>query len=303
MKLTFNLLCFSILIAVLSITSTLAQTTVFTYQGRFTDSTMPQPTNGIYEMQFKLYDAATVGTGTQAGVTQTLAGVSVVNGIFTVQLDQAGTLFRSVDLFVEIAVRPVGSATAYAVLAPRQQITTAPLAIRSRISNRAESADNSDALGGLPASSYVQATDTRLADDRNPTAGSPNYIQNQTAVSQTANLKISGNATFGGNISGNVVDALTQFNLGGGRFLSGGTGNVIAGLNAGAATTTGGDNSFFGTNAGKTNITGINNAFFGTDAGRNNTGSVQRHCSSGACWHTTRPRLSGKCDVRLRSRP
>ncbi len=273
MKLTFDLLRFSLVIAVLFVTSTLAQTTVFTYQGRLTDSTMPQPTNGIYEMQYKLYDAATVGTGNQVGVTQTIASVSVVNGIFTVQIDQGGTLFRSADVFIEIGVRPSGSAAAFTILAPRQQITTAPLSIRSRISNQADNAANSDGLGGLPASNYVQTTDTRLADDRNPLAGSANYIQNQTAVAQAADLKISGNATVGGNVSGNVVDAGTQFNLGGGRFLSGGSGNVFAGLSSGAATTTGGDNSFFGTNAGKTNVTGFNNAFFGTDAGRNNTGS------------------------------
>lgn len=40
-----------------------AQTTQFTYQGRFTDSTLPQPTNGSYEMQYKLFDTVGVGTG------------------------------------------------------------------------------------------------------------------------------------------------------------------------------------------------------------------------------------------------
>ncbi len=191
MRLTFNFLRFSTLIAVLFIcvTATLAQTTAFTYQGRFTDSTLPQPTNGSYEMQYKLFDASTVGTGSQVATTQTISSVQVVNGIFTVQIDFGGTVFRSVDIFVEIGVRPVGSVATFTVLAPRQQITTAPLAIRSRVSNKA---DDADALGGVPANQYVQTTDSRLADDRNPTAGSPNYIQNQAATAEVRNEKITG---------------------------------------------------------------------------------------------------------------
>ena len=254
----------------IAVAGVFAQTTTFTYQGRITDSTVAQPTNGAYEMQYKLFDTSTVGAGSQIGVTQTISGIAVVNGIFAVQLDFGGTVFRSLDLFIEIGVRPNGSSSAFTVLSPRQQVTTAPLAIRSRISN---SADNSDALGGILAAQYVLTTNTRLTDDRNPLAGSPNYIQNQTAIPQAANLNINGNATVGGTVLGNVVDAGTQFNLGGNRVLSAGGGNVFAGISAGAATTTGGDNAFFGTNAGKTNLTGFNNSFFGTDAGRNNNGA------------------------------
>jgi hypothetical protein len=288
MRLTFNFLRFSTLIAVLLIcaTATLAQTTAFTYQGRFTDSTLPQPTNGSYEMQYKLFDTSVVGTGLQNGNTLTVSSVSVVNGIFTVQLDFGGGAFRANSIFIEIGVRPVGSAAAFTVLGPRQQITAAPLAVRSQISDLAEIAGNSAALGGIIANQYVQTNDARLADDRNPTAGSPNYIQNQSAVSQSANLKINGNATVGGTVSGNTVDAGTQFNLGGSRFLSGGSGNVIAGSNAGT-TTTGGDNSFFGTNAGMTNATGFNNALFGTDAGRNNTAANNSFFGRSAGFATT----------------
>ena len=36
---------------------TQAQTTVFTYQGRFTDATVAQPTNGVYSISLKLFDA------------------------------------------------------------------------------------------------------------------------------------------------------------------------------------------------------------------------------------------------------
>ena len=62
-----------------------AQTSAFTYQGRFTDSTVAQPTSGVYDMQFTLFDAASGGN--QVGVPVVVPGVQVVNGIFTVSLD------------------------------------------------------------------------------------------------------------------------------------------------------------------------------------------------------------------------
>ncbi len=288
MKLTFNFLRFSTLIAVLIIcaTATLAQTTAFTYQGRFSDSTLPQPTSGSYEMQYKLFDTPTVGTGLQNGTTQTVSSVSVVNGIFTVQLDFGGGAFRANSIFVEIGVRPVGSAAAFTVLGPRQQITAAPLAVRSQISDLAEIAGDSAALGGIVANQYVQTNDSRLADDRNPTVGSPNYVQNGTAPQASSNFNISSDGIVGGTLTANIVKATTQFNIGANRVLSVGGGNIFAGLNTGTVTT-GGDNSFFGTNAGMTNVTGFNNAFFGTDAGRTNTAANNSFFGRSAGFATT----------------
>ncbi|MFN3330433.1 MAG: hypothetical protein ACK419_05870, partial [Pyrinomonadaceae bacterium] len=60
-----------------------SQTTEFTYQGRLTDSSVAA--NGQYDFQFKLFDAQVAGT--QQGSTQTVTGVQVVNGIFTVVLN------------------------------------------------------------------------------------------------------------------------------------------------------------------------------------------------------------------------
>src|SRR5258708_22459554 len=87
-----------------------AQTTTFTYQGRFTDATVLQPTNGTYEMQFKAFDAA--ANGNQLASTITNSTVQVVNGVFTVQLDFGAQTFHGPDVFLEISVRPVGDASA-----------------------------------------------------------------------------------------------------------------------------------------------------------------------------------------------
>ncbi len=111
----------------------------------------------------------------------------------------------------------------------------------------------------------------------------------------TGNLTLGGNATsVTGTLSGNVVNAKTQYNLNGNRALgvSGSSSypntNTFAGVNtgsgysssyfnsfygwgAGHATTSGHGNSFFGKDAGIANTSGNNNAFFGVGAGAQNT--------------------------------
>ena len=249
-------------------TTALAQTTTFTYQGRFTDSTLPQPTNGSYEMQFKAFDS--VVNGNQFPVTVTLPAVQVTNGIFTVQLDLGSSAFQGGDVFLEIGARPSGSPNPITVLNPRQRVTSAPYAVQSLNATNAANANNSVNLGGVAASLYTQTTDPRLSDDRAPTPGSPNYIQNTNSVQPLSNFNVSGNGTVGAILSGNIVDSSTQYNLGGSRVLSvAGTNSTIVGINAGNANS-GLGNSFFGNNAGKTNGSGNGNAFFGFSAGRDN---------------------------------
>ena len=63
--------------------------TAFTYQGRLTDG--GSPASGPYDLQFKLYDAASVGG--QVGGTITLDNITVSDGLFTVQLDFGGSAF------------------------------------------------------------------------------------------------------------------------------------------------------------------------------------------------------------------
>ena len=243
-----------------------AQTTTFTYQGRFNDSTVVSPTNGTYEMQFKAFDTA--AGGNQFGPTAQLSAVQVVNGIFTVQLDFGASTFRDEDRYLEISVRPVGSAVAFTTLAPRQQVTSAPFAIQSLNSRNAVIANDSNNLGGLPASDYVQQIDARLTNDRNPTAGSANYVQNQTAgVQASTDFNISGSG------KADSFNAATQYNIGGSRVLSiKGNDNFFGGVNAGTNNNpvTGSGNTFVGSFSGNANTAGIYNSFFGTDAGRNN---------------------------------
>jgi len=101
-------------------------------------------------------------------------------------------------------------------------------------------------------------------------SGSANYVQNTTTQQASSNFNISGNGTADGTLSGNTVNAATQYNIGGIRVL-GATGyNLFAGFGAGS-NTTGNYNSFFGREAGNSNTAGAYNSFFGMWAGQTNT--------------------------------
>lgn len=220
----------------------LAQSAAFTYQGRLTEAGSPD--TNIYEMQFKLFNTQTVGTGEELGI-ETKTSVEVSNGVFTVVLDFGEAVFDGSERFLEIAIRPAGSPDPYTVLAPRQPITSSPYAVRSVKAESAETAANATLLGGVPASGFVQ---------------------NTTAQQVATNFNISGTGTA------NVLDAAMQFNLGGSRILSAaGTNNLFAGIGAGANNMTGVGNSFFGDGAGVNNTTGGFNSIFGRGAGNNNS--------------------------------
>jgi hypothetical protein len=115
----------------------------FTYQGSLTDG--DSAANGSYDFAFSLYTAQTGGS--KIGNTLNKGGVSVVDGVFTVQLDFGANAFAGDSRYLEIGVRPGDSSGAYATLTPRQPVTPAPYAMH---------ANNADNLGGAPPSSYLR---------------------------------------------------------------------------------------------------------------------------------------------------
>src|SRR5947209_4723934 len=216
--------------------SAFAQGSSFTYQGRLTDG--GAAANGIYDLQFVLFDSAS--SGAQIGSTQTLNSVLVSAGVFSVTLDFGANSFNGANRFLEISARPSGAGS-FTLLTPRQQVTATPYAIRSvnasaadalsstcagcvqdtqinsvsgnKVSGTVASATNATQLGGIAASQYVQTSDSRLSDARPPTTGSANYIQNSSNQQSSTNFNISGNGVVGGTLTGNVVNAADHFNL------------------------------------------------------------------------------------------
>jgi hypothetical protein len=192
----------ALLMVGLSLVTVRAQQTPFTYQGKLTDN--GSPANGNYDLQFALFDSASGGV--QIGQTQTVTNVSTSGGVFTVTLDFGPAAFTGGQRFLEISTRSSGGG-AFTLLTPRQQISSTPYAVRSLNATNADTATNSQTLGGVSADKYVQTNDARLSDARPPTAGSPNYIQNTTTTQANTNFAIAGTGAVLGPFTATQVNA------------------------------------------------------------------------------------------------
>lgn len=106
--------------------------TAFTYQGHLYDSN--HIAEGLYDFQFKLYDANS--DGNQIGVDVNTADVDVLNGYFMVGLDfNEPNAFNGDARWLEIGVRPgeLEDSNAYTALSPRQEITPTPYALGVKV--------------------------------------------------------------------------------------------------------------------------------------------------------------------------
>lgn len=262
-----------------------AQTTLFTYQGKLGDGV--NAADGQYDFQFKLFDTTATGTGTQQGGTLTLSAVQVAGGLFTVQLDfgTCASCFNGSPRFLEIAVKPSSGST-FTVLSPRQSVGANPYAIRSLAataadglslacvncitSSQVQTVQGSQITGNIAGSQINGAIPVASVP-----SGSSSYLQNTTSQQSATNFNISGSGTAAGTLSGNIVNASTQYSLGGAIILSNpGTNNLFAGIGSGQANSNGSNNAFFGTHAGQANLFGSDNTFVGFNAGLNNTGGI-----------------------------
>jgi hypothetical protein len=114
-----------LVLLLIGVSSVSAQTTEFVYQGQLQNSGVPA--NGNFDFEFLLFDALTGGA--QVGSTLTRSAVVVANGTFAVRLD-FGSNFPGANRFIEIHVRQTGGG-GFTPLSPRNQILSAPYAIRS----------------------------------------------------------------------------------------------------------------------------------------------------------------------------
>jgi len=101
--------------------------TAFNYLGRLEDGGVPA--TGNYEFRFTLHDAATAGT--PVGSARTNAPVAVADGIFNTPIDFGAAAFAGEARWLEIGVRPAGSAAAFTALSPRQPLNAVPYALHA----------------------------------------------------------------------------------------------------------------------------------------------------------------------------
>jgi hypothetical protein len=203
----------------------LAQTTSFTYQGRLPDGATPA--NGVYEIQFTLWDAIAGGTQQPqpAPIVITRTNVQVSAGAFTVQsLDFGANAFPGGNRYLEIRVRRK-SLEPFTTLSPRQEISATPYAIRAMSAAQAMSLWIQTSSAALtPASTPRQPASEILSSGirRTPQAG--------------ATLNIDGNGTIGGTFQAGAVRAQTARGLYGLTHTDGTTtvGTYVGGSSSGA---------------------------------------------------------------------
>lgn len=107
-----------------------AQAQSFTYQGKLSETGLPA--NGLYDMQFAVFDVP-VG-GAEFGFADTRFGIEVVDGLFTTEVSTLAGLQPQAEMYLEIRVRPSGGGGgggAFTALTPRTRLSPAPLAMRS----------------------------------------------------------------------------------------------------------------------------------------------------------------------------
>jgi hypothetical protein len=153
----------------------LAQGTAFTYQGRLNIGS--NPANGLYDLQFGIYDAPTFGNEQGGFVTTNATAVS--NGLFTVTLDFGPGIFTGPARWLDISVR-TNNGFSFVTLTPRQALTATPYSILSANATSAQSVLAGNISGTL----------------------SPGQLPAGIVTNGSSGVSVSG--TFSGNLTGNV---------------------------------------------------------------------------------------------------
>jgi len=110
----------------------------FTYQGYLADGA--SAANGVFDFQFRLYDALTGPS--QVGSQLSVPNLSVSNGYFTASLDFGASAFTGNKLWLEIDVKPDLGST-YSTLTPRIELTASPYTLFSLNTDRLDGHDTS----------------------------------------------------------------------------------------------------------------------------------------------------------------
>lgn len=126
------------------------------YQGRLADSNGVNMPDGLYNMTFRIYDAATSGNLVWSWSTGTGSRIQVTNGQFSVTLSNVDTSFTGDTRFLEVELPTPATATCSTAgcanysegpMTPRQAFASAAYAFQ---------AENADTLDGIDSLSFAR---------------------------------------------------------------------------------------------------------------------------------------------------
>ncbi len=177
----------------------------FSYQGRLLDG--GQPATGSYDLQFRLFDAASGGA--QVGATVTIEDANVDAGLFTAALDFGAGVFTGADRWIEMGVRPGTESGAFALFA-REKVLASPDALHAQ------------SLGTASTQPLEIKVNNMRAFLLEYSATSPNVIGGHAANLATA-------GTDGAAIAGGGTSAMPNRVSGDFGAIGGGYGNLAAG--------------------------------------------------------------------------
>ncbi|MFT3744194.1 MAG: tail fiber domain-containing protein [Pyrinomonadaceae bacterium] len=223
---------FAVFMTVTFISLAYGQATDFTYQGQLQNTA--NPANGVFDFEFALFDTALGGA--PIGSTNTRSGVSVTNGIFSVNLD-FGSSFPGGTRFLEIRVRQSGGGS-FTTLSPRQPISSAPYSIKSLTADSAQSANM--ATTAVNATNAVNATTANSATNfTGPLGGDVIGTQAATTVGRLQGRNVASAQPNNGQVL-KYNSTTTQWEPANDETASGGSGGTITGVTAGTGLTGGG---------------------------------------------------------------
>jgi hypothetical protein len=147
----------AILLAAMAPSPLHAQSTAFTYQGLLDNGS--SSATGLHDFRFRLFDVATAGVDIAPPVC--VDNVTVVNGVFTAQIDFGQAYATTTERWVEVSVRQdtglgCGDLSGFVTLDPRQRMTAAPMA------SHAKAAFTLDAADGSPSGAVYVDNDGRV---------------------------------------------------------------------------------------------------------------------------------------------
>ena len=123
--------------------------TAFTYQGQLKQDGLP--VNGTADFEFTLWDAESGGSDLNDPIA--VNGVTVANGLFTVELNFEADIYSPEALWLEIWVRSPAGSGAFTPLSPRQHLTPVPLALALPGLRTQENAESPNLIGGYDGNS------------------------------------------------------------------------------------------------------------------------------------------------------